>query len=64
MTRRVAKPAGFTFSDGTHLPQGTFLACAGWAVHHEANIYPNPMEFDGFRFSNMREDGAATKIRS
>ncbi|KAF4600637.1 hypothetical protein EYR38_005280 [Pleurotus pulmonarius] len=61
MTRRVAKPAGFTFSDGTHLPQGTFLACAGWAVHHEANIYPNPMEFDGFRFSNMREDGAATK---
>ncbi|KAF9486888.1 cytochrome P450 [Pleurotus eryngii] len=61
MTRRVAKPAGFTFSDGTHLPQGTFLACAAWSVHHEANIYPNPMEFDGFRFSNMREDEAATK---
>ncbi|KAF4574541.1 hypothetical protein EYR36_005885 [Pleurotus pulmonarius] len=60
MSRVVVNPSGFTFSNGTHLPKGTFLSCAGWAVHHDASNYSNPMDFDGFRFSNMR-DGEPTK---
>ncbi|KAJ7825625.1 hypothetical protein B0H14DRAFT_2368863, partial [Mycena olivaceomarginata] len=46
----------FTFSDGTHLPRGTFLAAATHATHHDPMNYDNPDVFDGFRFANMREE--------
>ncbi|KAJ6627498.1 cytochrome P450 [Mycena sp. CBHHK59/15] len=53
--RKVVKPNGFTFSDGTTLPYGTYLHSPMWSVHHDPSIYPNPEVFDGFRFSKLRE---------
>ncbi|KDR85379.1 hypothetical protein GALMADRAFT_84126 [Galerina marginata CBS 339.88] len=61
MMRKVMKP--FTFSDGTHLPQGALVAVAAEARHldslnNTSNTYSSPLPssdiaiFDGFRFSN------------
>ncbi|KAJ7049341.1 cytochrome P450 [Mycena amicta] len=63
INRIVVNPSGFTFSDGTHLPQGTFLAAATHATHHDGENYADPDVFDGFRFAKMRdgEDTANSK---
>lgn len=52
MTRKAVRP--FTFSDGTVVPAGAFIAAAST---------PDPCAaFDGFRFAACRaDDGAATK---
>lgn len=46
----------YTLSDGTFLPKGTLITCNAVAVHREASHYPNPDEFDGFRFANIRAE--------
>ncbi|KZS89011.1 cytochrome P450 [Sistotremastrum niveocremeum HHB9708] len=53
----------YTFSNGTFVPKGTFLFAAAVPRHKDPDVYgPDAAEFDGFRFSNMREEaGAATK---
>ncbi|KAJ7457533.1 cytochrome P450 [Mycena galericulata] len=56
INRIVVNPAGFTFSNGTHLPRGTFLTAATHATHHDEMNYENPDVFDGFRFARMREE--------
>ncbi|KAJ7065402.1 cytochrome P450 [Mycena amicta] len=53
--RKVVKPDGFTFSDGTKLPNGTYIHATTWCLHHDPELYPDPHLFDGFRFSNLRE---------
>ncbi|KAJ7871868.1 cytochrome P450 [Mycena olivaceomarginata] len=53
MNRMVTNPAGFTFSDGTHLPRGSFIAAATYATHHDDAHYANADMFDGFRFVSM-----------
>ena len=51
-----------TFSDGTHVPKGIWVLPATSAIHRDANTYENPNEWDGFRFSRMREQkGQETK---
>ena len=51
-----------TLSDGTFIPEGTVLAVATHAMHHDNATYPNADEFDPFRFARMREeDGEGTK---
>lgn len=54
MTRKVLKD--FTFSDGTFVPAGNYISIASDALHHDEIHYPNPKEFRGFRFAEMRED--------
>ncbi|KAL7271521.1 hypothetical protein RUND412_005713, partial [Rhizina undulata] len=54
MTRICMKPFQFTGSK-TVFPTGTFIGAPTTAIHHEASIYENPLEFDAFRFSKMRE---------
>ncbi|KAI9464594.1 cytochrome P450 [Lactarius psammicola] len=50
----------FTFSNGITVPAGTLIAVPTAAVHTDGEIYPNPEEFDGFRFAKLRErDGVA-----
>ncbi|KAI9441481.1 cytochrome P450 [Lactarius indigo] len=50
----------FTFSNGVTVPAGTLIAVPAVAVHMDKEIYPNPEEFDGFRYSKLRErDGDA-----
>ncbi|KAJ6627497.1 cytochrome P450 [Mycena sp. CBHHK59/15] len=62
MGRKVVKPGGFTFSDGTTVPVGCFVNVATGPTHHDPAIYPNPDEFDAFRFYNMRtEDEESSK---
>ncbi|KAJ6613700.1 cytochrome P450 [Mycena sp. CBHHK59/15] len=55
MPRKVVNAAGFTFSDGTVLPYGSFMEVAAIATHHDAAVYENPDTFDRFRFSWLRE---------
>ncbi|KAJ3744103.1 cytochrome P450 [Lentinula detonsa] len=45
----------FTFSDGTHIPSGYYVATAATAVHEDNNLYESAHEFDGLRFASMRK---------
>lgn len=57
-SRRVVRaPSGFMFTDGTFLPRGTTLYIASNAVHWDEKYYGEGVrEFDGFRFSRMRDE--------
>ncbi|TFK68395.1 cytochrome P450 [Pluteus cervinus] len=59
LTRRAMRD--FTFSDGTVVPKGAYVFAASRATHLDKVNYPNPHEFQGFRFSDMRGDGESTK---
>jgi cytochrome P450 len=48
ITRIAMKP--FKFSDGTHIPKGTFLGCPTTAVHVDEFNYTHADEFQAFRF--------------
>jgi len=59
MMRKALVP--YTFSDGTHLPIGTWVVAPAAAIHQSASI-PNPTVFDGFRWDRMgAEDEASGK---
>jgi cytochrome P450 len=51
----------FTFSDGTTVPRGTTLSVSTHDVNFNDKVYEDPLRFDGFRFSKMRE-GSAKKV--
>jgi cytochrome P450 len=51
----------FTFSDGTTIPRGSFVSVSTHNAHFNDKVYEDPLRFDGFRFSNMRE-GSAKKV--
>ena len=53
MTRLALRP--FTFSNGVTVPAGTHVSIPVNATHRDERIYPNPEEFDGFRFSKLRK---------
>jgi cytochrome P450 len=50
----------FTFSNGVTVPTGTLIAAPLIAIHTNGEIYPNPEEFDGFRFAKVREHDGVT----
>ncbi|KAK3387830.1 cytochrome P450 [Podospora didyma] len=51
VSRRVAKP--FRFSDGTVIPAGPMIAAPGYVIQRDPEIYENPEDFDGFRFTRQ-----------
>ncbi|KAI0292784.1 cytochrome P450 [Russula brevipes] len=53
MNRLVLRP--FTFSNGMTIPAGTLVAIPASAAHTDERTFPNPNEFDGFRFSKLCE---------
>lgn len=57
LTGTVLKKAtvSHSLSDGTYLPKGTWVMAPASAIHHSDDSYDNAMTFDGFRFSQMRE---------
>jgi cytochrome P450 len=57
--RKVMKP--FTFADGLSLSPGEILVAPQGAIHMDEDIYPSPHQFDGFRFSRMREESETAK---
>jgi len=48
----------FTFSNGVTIPANTLVALPLNAIDTNEEIYPNPYEFDGFRFSNLYDKDA------
>ena len=42
----------FIFFNGVTIPAGTLITTLSSAVHMDEDIYSNPEQFDGFRFSN------------
>lgn len=58
MARLALRP--FTFSNGVTVPANTVIAAPATAIHTDRENYPNPDEFDGFRFAKLREhDGVS-----
>ncbi|KAJ6523969.1 cytochrome P450 [Mycena vulgaris] len=55
-TRALRCSMYFQFSDGTVLPQGSFVNVAVRAVHLDPDLFTNPEDFDGFRFFKMRSE--------
>ena len=51
----------FIFSDGTTIPRGTVVSAFAPSAHGNDKVYEDPLKFDGFRFSKMRE-GSAKKV--
>ena len=50
----------FTFSDGVHIPPGTYTCLPMYATHHDEAKYPDPFTFDPERFvSSLQGDGTA-----
>ncbi|RXW11636.1 hypothetical protein EST38_g14220 [Candolleomyces aberdarensis] len=47
----------FTFSNGLTIPVGYTVAAASSGVHTDPTIYEDPNSFNGFRFSEMRQNG-------
>ena len=45
----------FTFSNGVTVPASTLITVPNGVIHKDEEIYPNPEEFDGFRFAKLRE---------
>ena len=62
MTRLAIRP--FTFSNGVTIPAGTTIAAPSSAIHMDKEIYSDPQQFDGFRFSKLSVlDGDATETK-
>jgi cytochrome P450 len=62
LARLAMRP--FTFSNGVTVPAGTFVAVPSCVTLTDEEVYLNPEEFDGFRFSKLRErDGDAATSR-
>jgi cytochrome P450 len=53
VVRKVVQPDGITTPTGLHLPYGTILGVPGYGMHHDEDIYPNPNDYNPFRFSEI-----------
>ncbi|KAJ7271125.1 cytochrome P450 [Mycena rebaudengoi] len=48
-------------ADGTVLPKGSVVAFAPRPLHHNPDVYPDPLTFDPFRFSKLRTGDNAVR---
>jgi cytochrome P450 len=53
--RIVTNPNGLRCSTGHVLPHGTRMTIHAHAINQNPEIYPNPTEFQPFRFSDLRK---------
>jgi len=58
--REVVAKNGITTPDGTHLPRGARIGVAASQIHHDEAHYANAHAYDAFRFSDLRENFAAS----
>ncbi|KAL4879180.1 cytochrome P450 [Aspergillus karnatakaensis] len=49
-TRMVVAPDGATLPNGTFLPYGTKIGIPQYALHRDSDLYPNPEEYNPYRF--------------
>ncbi|KJZ73001.1 hypothetical protein HIM_07573 [Hirsutella minnesotensis 3608] len=54
LARLVLKP--YTFSNGLHVPQGTYIFAPNSPLLEDERYYKDPKAFDGFRFARMRNN--------
>jgi cytochrome P450 len=55
--RKVVTKEGLKNEDeGWTAPYGAYISVDVDSVHHDPNIYPNPNDYDAFRFSRPREE--------
>jgi cytochrome P450 len=55
--RKVVTKEGLKNEDeGWTAPYGAYISVDVDSVHHDPNIYPNPYDYDAFRFSRPREE--------
>jgi cytochrome P450 len=52
----------FTFSDGTTIPRGSTISVSAQHSHFNEKVFEDPLQFDGFRFSKMREGSTTKKV--
>lgn len=52
----------FKFSDGTVIPAGAKVGTPVLIVQRDPNVYENPNEFNGFRFSLPKETGSEDRL--
>lgn len=46
----------YTFSNGLHIPQGTYIFTPNSPLLQDERFYSDPNRFDGLRFARMRND--------
>ena len=51
--RKTLTPYSFS-KNGPHIPKGEMACISAWDIMHDPERYPNPGEFDGFRFVGTR----------
>ncbi|KAL4747960.1 hypothetical protein BDW72DRAFT_215119 [Aspergillus terricola var. indicus] len=49
-TRMVVAPEGTTLPNGLFLPYGTKIGIPQYAVHRDSDLYPNPDQYNPYRF--------------
>ena len=49
-----------TLSNGMTIPAGTLVSIPASAIHRDEISFPNPDDFDGFRFAKLRESEGDT----
>ncbi|KAG2003935.1 hypothetical protein GB937_009299 [Aspergillus fischeri] len=49
-TRKVVAPEGAILPNGVYLPYGTKIGIPQYAVHRDSDLYPNPDEYNPYRF--------------
>jgi cytochrome P450 len=52
--RKIIADKGLTLDNGVLIPKGIRIAVANYGLHHDADLYPHPNEYDAFRFSRRR----------
>ncbi|KAL0938574.1 cytochrome p450 [Colletotrichum truncatum] len=50
---------GFKGPDGHHLPKGTLTSFLGFPAATDVELFDDPLKYDPFRFSRIREEAAA-----
>ncbi|KAJ7579724.1 cytochrome P450 [Mycena floridula] len=61
MRRKTMKD--FTFSDGTVVPAVFSIGVAQWSLHFDGSIYPDPHEFNPFRFPVAEDQVESAQFR-
>jgi hypothetical protein len=55
--RKVNKT--FALSNGQVIPAGVVIEVPSYAISHDPEVFPNPDEFDPWRFARLREQARA-----
>lgn len=62
VTMRSRVERAITLSDGTNIPAGSHLVVTG--VYRDPSVYPNPDDFDPYRFVKEKPEPGKTNTRS